>query len=115
LIKLTKVSLCLATLALGVASAASSYSVVLTSNTWVGNTELKPGEYKLQVEANQATFKRGKVSAEVPVTVENSANKFSNTSLNIESSKLQSIDLGGTKTKIVLAPAKSTGSEPAAH
>ncbi len=115
MIKLTKVSLCLATLALGVASAASSYSVVLTSNTWVGNTELKAGEYKMQLESNQATFKHGKTTASVPVSVENSATKFSNTALNIESSKLQSIDLGGTKTKVVFAPAKSTGSEPAAQ
>src|SRR5690242_19900455 len=105
--KLTKVSLCLATLALGVASAASSYTVTITSNTRAGQTELTPGEYKIQVEGSQAVFTKGKTNIPVPVTVEKNATKFRYTMLETENSQLQSIDLGGTNMKLVVAPAKS--------
>ena len=44
ILTLTKLTLGFATLALGIASAAS-YSLTLTDPAWVGNTQLKPGEY----------------------------------------------------------------------
>jgi uncharacterized protein (DUF2141 family) len=109
--KLTKLTLCLATLALGVASAASSYTITLPSTITAGDTQLKPGQYKVAVEGNQVVFKQGKTTTAIPVSVEKNATKFRYTSLETESSKLQAIDLGGTTTKLVVAPAKSTGSE----
>jgi len=105
--KLTKVSLCLATLALGIASAASSYKVTLPSDITAGATKIKAGEYQVQVEGNQAIFKQGKTSTTIPVAVENNATKFRYTSVETVSSELKAIDLGGTTTKLVIAPAKS--------
>jgi len=113
--KLTKVTLCLATLALGVASAASSYSITLPADTWAGNTQLKAGVYKLQVEPNQVTFSQGKMSIPVAVTVETKASKYLYTSLDTENSKLKSIDLGGTKLEIVFVPVKPAVSASAAQ
>ena len=104
--KLVKLSLGLATLALGVASAASSYKVTIPSDIWAGDTQLKAGDYKVQVEGNQATFTHGKETIKVSATVEKTATKNSDTSLEATGTKLQAIDIGGTMTKIVFAPGK---------
>lgn len=107
-----KLTLCLATLALGIASAASTYTVTLTSDMAAGNTQLKAGDYKVQVEGDQAIFKQGKETVQVPVTVEKNAKKFRYTTLQTVDSKLQAIELGGTTTKLVVAPVKPTGTQP---
>lgn len=112
--KITKFALCLATLALGVASAASNYTIALTSDTMAGDTHLKAGEYKVVVEGNQAIFKQGKTSTTIPVTVEQNATTYPYTAVETDNSKLNAIDLGGTKTKLVVSPAKqNAGSVPA--
>src|SRR6185437_1411637 len=100
-----KLSLCLATLALGIASAAS-YSVTLTSEISAGSTQLKAGQYKLEVEGNQAIFKQGSTSTAIPISVEKNAKKFRYTTVDTTDSKLHSIELGGTNTKLVVAPVK---------
>ncbi len=107
--KLTKLTLCLATLALGVASAASSFSITLPSDTMVGDTHLKAGQYKLELQGNQAIFKQGKTTVQVPVTIEKASNKFRFTALETVDSKLNAIDLRGTDTKVVLSPSKDNG------
>lgn len=106
--KLTKLTLCLATLAVGIASAATSYSITLVDPISAGDTQLKPGQYKVEVEGNQAIFKQGKTSITIPVAVEKNATKFRYTSVETVGSKLQAIDLGGTSTKLVPGPAKTT-------
>ena len=112
--KIAKLTLCLATLAVGVASAASNYTITLTSDTMVGNTHLKAGEYKLTVEGDRAIFKQGKTTTPVPVTVEKNATAFPNTALDTSNSKLNSIELGGTNTRLVISSARvTTASAPA--
>ncbi|HLK47345.1 MAG TPA: hypothetical protein VKT49_04370 [Bryobacteraceae bacterium] len=106
--KLTKMAFCFATLVLGIASAASSYTINLSSEASAGSKTLKPGTYKLQVEGNQAVFKQGKESISIPVTVEKSANKFAYTSVDTMGSTLREIDLGGTNTKVVFGTARPT-------
>src|SRR5580704_10255605 len=105
--KLTKLSLGFATLALGVASAASSYKVTIPTDTWAGDTQLKAGDYKVQIEGNQATFVRGKQSIQVAATMEKSTTKAQETLLETSGTKLQAIDIGGTTMKIVIKPGKS--------
>jgi hypothetical protein len=109
--KLTKFLFCAFTLALGIASAASSYKVSLPGKMWVGNTELKPGDYKVEVTGNQAVFKMGKESIQVPATLENATTKYASTEIESSQSKLQEIHVGGTTAKIVFnsgaTPAKS--------
>ncbi|HEY1760005.1 MAG TPA: hypothetical protein VGG72_31830 [Bryobacteraceae bacterium] len=105
--KLFKLSLGLATLALGIASAASSYKISIPADTWAGDTQIKAGDYKVTVTGNQATFTMGKQTVQVPASIENNTSKFSDTMLEATGNKLQAIDLGGTSTKIVFKSAKA--------
>ena len=113
--KLTKLSLCVATLALGVASAASSYSIHLNSDLQAGTTQLKAGDYKVQVQGSQAIFKQGKTTVQVPVAVETGSNTYRYTSTDADGSTLQAISLEGTKTKLVFSAEKPSGSTSAAQ
>jgi hypothetical protein len=105
--KLFKLSLGLATLALGIASAASSYKVNIPADTWAGDTQIKAGDYKVTVTGNQAVFTMGKQTVQVAASVENSTSKFSDTMLEASGNKLQAIDIGGSTTKIVFKSTKS--------
>jgi len=104
--KLSKLSLGLATLGLGLAGAASSYNVTLPSGLSAGGVMLKAGDYKVEVEGNQATFKQGKQAIQVPASVEQSTNKFPDTMLESSGTNLQAIEIGGTTMKIVFKAAK---------
>lgn len=83
-----------------------SYTVTLSETAMVGGTELKPGDYKMEVQDQKLLIKRGKMSAEVPVKVEESAAKYGSTSISLASDngkeKVEEIRLGGTHTKLVL-------------
>ena len=107
--KINKLILCLGTVALAVASAASSYSVTVINPTMVGTSELKPGVYKLQVEGDKAVFTKGKSVVEAAVTVENNDKKFSDTALSIQDSKLKEIHVGGTTMKVMFKPGVVAG------
>ena len=109
--KFTKLTLCLATLALGVASAASSYSITIPSPVSIGETKLNAGNYKLEVQGNQAIFKHGKSSIPVPVTVEKSASTIRDTRLDTSDTTLRAISLGGTNLKLVFSPDKPSSAE----
>ena len=97
-----KFAIAFATLALAVASAASSHNVTLFQPTTVNGTELKPGDYKVEVEGNKAVFKQGKKAVEVSVKVEENAEKYgANSARYVEGSRLQELRIGGTHTKLV--------------
>jgi hypothetical protein len=104
--KLAKLYLGLLALGLGVASAASSYKITLPSDLSAGSVTLKAGDYKVEVEGDQATFKQGKQEVKVPVTVETSASKFPDTTVESSGTNLQAIDIGGTTTKLIVKSAK---------
>jgi hypothetical protein len=100
--KITALKLSLATLVLGAAAiAASSYDVKLYAPVSIGATNLKAGDYKVEMQGDKAVFKSGKNVIEVPATMGTSDQKFGFTSLLTTDSKLREIDLGGTKSKIV--------------
>ena len=87
-------------------ASARSYTVNLFQPSLVGTTELKAGEYKLEVNDSKATIKRGKVETTSDVKVEEGDTKYDTTSVRYVNSadgkvKIQEIRLGGTKTKIV--------------
>ncbi len=96
-----KVIFVLSTFALAVASAATSYRVTLFEKSMVNGTELKPGEYKLQVTDNKAVIQQGKTKAESTVKVETTEQKISSTSVKYVNGAIQEIRIGGTKTKLV--------------
>jgi hypothetical protein len=107
--KMNKLMLGACVFALGIATAASTYHVKIADPTWIGTTELKPGEYEVKVDGEKITFKQGKKVIEVSAKVETSASKFSDTQMDIKTengqAKLKELDLGGTKSKIMLTDA----------
>lgn len=109
--KTTKLMLGACVFALGIATAASTYHVRISDPTWVGQTELKPGEYEVRVEGDKVTFKQGKNVFTVNAKVETNARKFSDTQLDIKNengqAKLKELDLGGTTSKILLGDSTS--------
>jgi hypothetical protein len=102
---LATAALCLFTL--GIVSA-KSYSITLPSETKAGAVDLKPGDYTVKIEGNNAVFtnSNGDKSASVPVKVESSDRKFENTSVITtktgDTDEIKEIDLGGSKTKLSL-------------
>jgi len=85
-------------------AAGKTYGLRLYEPAMVGDTELKPGEYKVQVLDQKAVIKGAKVQKEAAVQVQNSDSKFSNTSVRLSTGdkpQIQEIRLGGTKTKLI--------------
>jgi hypothetical protein len=110
--KINKLMLGACVFTLGIATAASTYHVKIADPTWVGQTELKPGEYDVKVDpAGKVTFKMGKNVIEAPAKIETSTSKFADTQLNTTSVKGQSqlleLDLGGTTSKLVFTSASA--------
>jgi len=90
---------------LAVASA-KSYTVNLFETASLGSTELKPGEYKIEVNDQKAVIHSGKVRTESPVKVEEGDAKFDNTVVRYGKGSdgktaVQEIRIGGTKTRLV--------------
>lgn len=104
----------LGVVALGIASAASSYEITITQPTWAGATQLKPGIYKLAVQGSNAVFTLGKTVVEAPVSVEKGDHKVPSTEVQSADSKIKEIRLAGTATKLIFNSA-ATGDSGAAH
>src|SRR5271170_5363616 len=109
--KMNKLMIGACVFSLGIAAAASSYHVKIADPTWVGGTQLKPGEYEVKVDGDKVTFKQGKNVIAVSAKIETNASKFSDTQMDVKTingqAKLQELDLGGTKSKIVLSDASA--------
>jgi hypothetical protein len=99
-----------ATVALAVASAAPSYTVTFFQPVTVNGTQLKPGDYKVEVKNdNMAVIKQGKIETEAPVKVQNESQKFSRSSVRIDGNQLEEIRVGGTTMRLVFdKPANAT-------
>ena len=95
----------LAIFTLSVASA-KTYDILLSSPTKAGNLQLKPGEYRLNVNGTKAIFTDVNTakSFTTEIKVENSDKKFGDTKIDALSdgptSVIKDIELGGSKTKI---------------
>lgn len=103
--KLSTLMLSFGTLALAVASAASSYHFSIFEPSFVAGQELKPGDYKIEVNGDKALIKAGKQTVEAAVKVEDGTEKFPETSVRYANNNgkmtVQEIRLGGTHTKLV--------------
>ena len=92
-------------LAAFVFAAAANYNVKIFDPITVNGQMLKPGEYKLTLDNEKATFSVGKEKIEATVKVEQSADKYASTSVRFSpvdgKNKMQEIRLGGTKTKLI--------------
>ena len=100
-----KVLLILTVLATTALAASKSYHVTLFQPTIVNGTELKPGDYKVEVDQDKAVIRAGKQRVEAPVKVESGAEKFGSTTVRYSNGdgkyRLTEIRLGGTNTKLV--------------
>ena len=94
-----------ATVAIAVASAASSYRLTVFEPSMIDGTELKPGEYKIELKDSTAVITRGKQTVTAPVKIETSPSKFNSTSVRYTTGSgkpsVDEIRLGGTNTKLV--------------
>jgi hypothetical protein len=103
--KMSKLMLSFGTLALAIASAASSYHFSIFETSIVGGQELKPGDYKLELSGDKAMIKVGKQVVQATVKVEDGTEKFPETSVRYATTNgkmmVQEIRLGGTHTKLV--------------
>lgn len=86
-------------------ASAKSYNITLYQPSVVGGTELKPGDYKLEIEAEKVRITNGRQSGEVVVKVQNSERKFTSTTVRYSNDngkyRVQEIRLGGTATTLV--------------
>ena len=112
-----KLGLVVCTLALGIASAASTYKMNLSKPAWVGGKELQPGSYKIEIDGNQAVIKGdNKETVQVGIKTETANQKYSDTVVRLGDvngqKQLQEVRIGGTKTSI-LFESGSAGASPA--
>jgi hypothetical protein len=108
--KMNKLMLAASVFTLGIATAASTYHVKIADSTWIGQNQLKPGEYDVKVDAaGKVTFKMGKTVVEAPAKIETNASKYSDTQMNTKTvngqQQLKELDLGGTKSKLTFSDA----------
>jgi hypothetical protein len=85
--------------------ALSAFGASLTVTTAVsaGASQMKPGEYKFEMQGDKLVFKSGKtVIAEVPASTETAAKKFADTTYESKDGKITAIRVGGSTTRIVL-------------
>jgi len=91
----------LASFALAIASAASSYNVTFYQPVMINGSELKAGDYKLELKDKTAVIKQGKTATEAPVRVENDSQKYQRTAVRLNGNQVEEIRIGGTNTRIV--------------
>ncbi len=102
--KLSKLIMMFGTVCLAIASAATTYHVTLAQKAILGSTELKPGDYKVQVEGDKAMIKVGGKSIEALVKVETGNEKFSNTMIDMDNQNhIKSIRVQGTNATLVFS------------
>lgn len=92
-------------------AAGKTYDVKLYAPAMVGGTELKAGEYRVEVTDDKAVIKGVSVKKEAAIKVETSDAKYPTTTVRLsagEKPQIKEIRLGGTKTKLVFS--ESAGS-----
>lgn len=84
-----------------------TYTVSLLEPAMLGSTELKAGEYQLQVDGGKVMVRTGKTEAEAPVKEESNGAKFKETTVKLTASggkqHIAEICLGGTTTRLVVS------------
>lgn len=101
-----RTALTLTVLTMGAAAQAETYHITLLKPSVVAGKELKPGDYKVEVNKDKAVISHGKESVETKVKTEAADKKYSSTTVRYEMDgdkyKVQEIGIGGTKTKLVV-------------
>jgi len=91
---------------LAVASA-KTYTINLFQPAVLGDMQLAPGTYNVEVVDQKAVISNGKMHGEAPVKVETADTKYTTTTVRFNSADgkmhLQEIHVGGSKMKLVFA------------
>ncbi|MCC6860105.1 MAG: hypothetical protein IT158_16180 [Bryobacterales bacterium] len=86
-------------------ASAKTYSITLFQPSVVAGTELKPGDYKLDVNGEKVVISKGSQKVESAVKVENNGERFRSTTVRYATGEgkytVQEIRLGGTNTKLM--------------
>jgi hypothetical protein len=89
----------------GAVPGSATYRVSLTQPSVVKGGELKPGDYKVEVAADKATFSAGKTAVEAPVKVETGTEKYRSTAVRYTTqngkANISEIRIGGTTTRLL--------------
>jgi hypothetical protein len=114
MMRIAKLVVCLGCVAATWAAAANRYDVSFRSAAVIAGTEVKAGDYSLELSGSKAMIRGNKEVVEAAVQVEQSDRKFSATTVryDVVDGKYQvaEIRLGGTKTKLVFdSSAAGTG------
>lgn len=86
-------------------AATNGYHVEIFEDSVVEGKSLKTGEYRIEMQNDMAVIKQGKKTIEVPAHSESVTNKFPATEFLYDNDKLQEIDLGGSRVKIIFGSA----------
>jgi hypothetical protein len=85
---------------------AKTYRITLFQPSVLAGTELKAGEYILELDSTKIVLKSGRVSVECPVKAETMDKKCATTSVRYANGdrkyQIREIRLGGTKRKLVV-------------
>src|SRR5580704_8237991 len=105
-----KIMFAVATFALTALAASNTFHVTFDGPAWIGGTEVKAGDYRVQVEGDKAILKSGKNVIEAPAKLETADHKFQSTGVVLDSKqKVQEIQIGGTKDRIVFQTGTPSG------
>jgi hypothetical protein len=103
---MTRLLLAFAVAGLAVASA-KTYSIDLFQPAMLGNVELAPGHYNVDVADMKAVFRNGRIHGEAPVKTEDADTKYNRTSVVLTNNggqmHIQEIHIAGTRMKLVFA------------
>jgi hypothetical protein len=91
-----------------VSAASNKYHVQFFDDVVVDGKSIKAGEYTIEMQNNMAVIKQGKQTIEVPAHTESVAKKVDSTTLTSTGNKLEEIQIGGSRTKIVFGAANAT-------
>jgi len=96
---------CLATMTMAWANAATRYDIRINTPAVVAGTELKTGDYNLEITGDKAMIRGKKDTVEASVKVEEGSEKFSATTVRYSMAggkyRIDEIRLGGTRTKVI--------------
>ncbi len=105
-----KIMFAVAMFALTALAASNTFHVTFDEAAWINGTQVKAGDYKLQVESGKAILKSGKTVVEAPAKLETADHKFASTGVVLDSKqKVQEIQIGGTNDRVVFQTGSATG------
>jgi hypothetical protein len=81
--------------------AEAHFKFTVTSPVTLAGTKLKPGEYKVDVEGSEATFKMDGKTVKVPATIQAETRAYKDTTIEASDSNIRAIHIGGTVISVV--------------